>query len=500
MIPDLPMTALRNALVIGLVVLFAVIATSCTDDFSAINENPNEPAIVPEELLFTRALRKAMLDDFTWQVGEHLHPNMFVQHFSNPIPAFNTDRYEVNNGWLTRYWDIAYTDFGKDIQQVIDQTEDDPEKVNKYAQARIWKVFIVHRLTDFFGDIPYSEAFEGNSTPVYDPQEEIYRDLFNELDEAVALFDASQEDRFGEADVLYGDNLDAWKRLANSLRLRLAMRVSEVDPALAETEAQAALNAQGGLISDNSQAAALRPDGTTRTERNPLATVMSFQDSRVSQTLETYLRDLNDPRLDVYIDEALSPDVDERRGFPNGLTSSQIQELNTDEFSIAGPVFQNPSNPISVMSHAEVRFLQAEAALRGFISGDAEAFYEQGIRAVMERYEIDSDAVDTYLADPDVAWDAGASTEEQIEQIILQKWLALFGRSGFEAWAEYRRTGYPELQEIGAPGGGTTNGVVPRRVPYPESEDAVNGSNKDQAISRLSEGDTYLSRMWWDVN
>lgn len=494
------MTFLRTPLVVGLSALILLMTVSaCTDDFSAINSNPDEPTDVPEDLLFTRSLRMTMLDDFTWQVGEHLHPNMFVQHFSNPTPGFNTDRYGVNDGWLTVYWDEAYTDFGKDIQQVIDQASEDEEKVNKLAQARIWKVFVVQRLTDFFGDIPYSEAFTGNSTPAYDTQEEIYRDLFNELDEAVAQFDESQEDRFRDADVLYGDDLEAWRRFANSLRLRLAMRVSEVDPALAESEAQAALNSSSGLIASNDQAAELRPDGSSRNERNSLATVMSFQDSRVSKTLEDYLRDLDDPRLPVYIDVALADDVDERRGFPNGFSDSQLQEQNPDEFSIAGPEFQDPTHPISVMSHAEVRFLQAEAALRGFINGDPGALYEQGIEAVMERYDVSADEVEAYLGQPDVAWDESASDEEKLERIILQKWLALFGRSGFEAWAEYRRTGYPELQEIRDPSGGTTNGEVPLRVPYPESESTVNGSNFDDAVGRLNEGNTYLSRMWWDV-
>lgn len=496
------MTMLRTITAFTLITLCTLLIFSgCTDDFSAINENPTEPTVVTEEPLTTRALRKAMLDDFTWQVGEHLHANMFVQHFANPIPGFNTDRYEVNNGWLQRYWEIAYTDFGKDIQQVIDQTSDDPQKVNKLAQARIWKAFIFLRLTDFFGDIPYSEALQGEPAPAYDRQEDIYLDLFNELDEAVRQFDETQEDRLGSADVLFQDDLEAWKRFANSLRLRLAIRVSEVDPSLAEQQAQAAVNAEGGLIADNSEAAQFEPDGTSRTESNPLATVMSFQDSRVSATMEEYLREYNDPRLETYIAPAVGDNFDQRRGYPNGLNPTQIQELDgADSTSIAGSVFQESTNPISVMSHSEVRFLQAEAALRGYIGGDPATFYEQGIQAAMQRYNIPADDVDAYLQEPGVAWDAGASQEEQLEQIIRQKWLALFGRSGFEAWAEYRRTGYPELQEIGAPGGGTTNGIVPRRVPYPEDEDFVNTANKDEAVSRLDEGDTYLSRMWWDVN
>jgi hypothetical protein len=478
----------------------AFFLTACTDNFTDINTNPNEPTAVTEGPLFTRSLRKAMLDDFTWQVGEHLHPNMFVQHFANSTPGFNTDRYEVNDAWLSRYWDIAYTGFGKDVQQVIDQAEGDPEKVNKLAQARIWKVFVVHRITDFFGDVPYSEAFTGNSTPVYDAQEDIYRDLFSELDAAVQQFDASAQDRFGAADVLYQDDLEAWKRFANSLRLRLAMRVANVAPNLAAEQAQEAVSADGGLISSNQQAATLDPDGTTRTERNPLATVMSFQDSRVSQTLEQTLRSLDDPRLKVYVDTALGASFSERRGFPNGLSASQIQERDVGRFSIAGKVFQEPSNPISVMSHAEVRFLQAEAAVRGFISGDAGVQYEQGIRAVMNRYGVASDSVDIYLAQDEVAWDPADPQDEKIRKIILQKWIALFGRSGFEAWAEYRRTGYPDLQDIGDPDGGSTDGVVPRRVPYPEQEDAVNTENHEAAVARLDQGDTYLSRPWWDVD
>ncbi len=471
---------------------------ACTEDFTSINTDPVEASQVEESLLFTRSLRKAMLDDFTWQVAEHLHANMFVQHFANSTAGFNTDRYDVNDGWLTRYWDIAYAGFGKDIQQVIDQTSEAEEDLNKRAQARIWKVFIVQRLTDFFGDVPYSEAFQGNATPAYDPQEDIYRDLFSELDAAVASFDPSQEVRFGAADVLFQGDLEAWTRFANSLRLRLAMRVSGVAPNLAQEQAQAAV--EGGVIASNAGSAQLTPDGTSRTEANPLATVMGFRDSRVSQTLEEYLRSFNDPRLEVYISTALAEGSDERRGYPNGLSAAQIEETDVSQFSIAGPVFQDATNPISVLSHSEVKFLQAEAALKGYISGDPQALYEAGIRSAMARYGITGSAVETYLQQPEVAYDASAPAEEQLRQIITQKWLALFGRSGFEAWAEYRRTDYPELSPIQDPSGGTTNGAVPRRVPYPNEEEALNGENYQAAVSRLDEGDTYLSRMWWDVD
>jgi hypothetical protein len=491
-----PRSLSRSTVLLALLVP-ALVLTACTDNFSSINTDPVEPTAVPEEQLFTRSLRKAMLDDFTWQVGEHLHPNMFVQHFANPIPSFNTDRYEVNDGWLTRYWDIAYSGFGKDIQQVIDQTQGDEEKVNKLAQARIWKVFIVLRLTDFFGDVPYSEAFKGNDTPSYDPQEEIYRDLLTELDEAVQQFDASKRDRFGQADVLFQDELERWKRFANSLRLRIALRVSGVDSGLASNEANAAVNGDGGLLQAPAQ---LDPAGETRTERNPLATVMAFQDSRVSATIEDTLRALDDPRLKVYVDEALSPNSDARRGYPNGLTPSQIENTDPQAYSMAGPTFQNSANPISVMSLAEVKFLQAEAVVRGFVSGDAGALYEQGIRAVMDRYGVASSDADAYLQESGVQWNDSDADEEKVRKIILQKWLALFGRSGFEAWAEYRRTGYPALQDIGAPDGGATNGVVPRRVPYPNAEEQLNTENYNEAVGRLDEGDTYLSRMWWDVN
>jgi len=488
-----------KVLTLALVLLApTLLFTACTDEFSSINTNPVEPTAVPEDQLFTRSVRKAMLEDvFPFQVAEHLHANMFVQHFANPIPSFNTDRYEVNDGWATVYWDRTYTSYGKDIQQVIDQTRGDEQKVNKLAQARIWKVFIMLRLTDFFGDVPYSEAFQGNNTPAYDPQEEIYRDFFTELSEAVQQFDASKQDRFGASDVLFQDDLTRWKRFANSLRLRIAMRVSGVDAALAEQQASAAVSADGGLLQSRAQ---LLPSGGSRTERNPLSTVMAFQDSRVSNTMEDTLRALNDPRLEVYVDSALAGPPFGRRGYPNGLTPSQIDETTPSQFSIAGPEFQDFTNPISVMSLAEVKFLQAEAVVRGYISGDAGTLYEEGIEATMDRYDVDASAVNAYLGQSEVAWDPNASTDVKIQKIILQKWIALFGRSGFEAWAEYRRTGEPELREIAAPGGGTTNGVVPRRVPYPNSEEQLNAQNYNDAVGRLDEGDTYLSRMWWDVN
>ena len=478
----------------------ALFLTACTDNFTSVNTNPVEPTAVSEDPLFTRSQRKAMLSYVVWQRAEHLYANMFAQHFANPIPSFPTDRYEVQNAWLTAYWDAAYSGFGKDIQQVINQTRGNTQKQDKLAQARIWQVFVMHRLTDFFGDVPYSQAFKGNPTPAYDQQESIYRDLFAKLDTSVSELGGADQVSFGQNDLIYQGNAQRWKKFANSLRLRMAMRVSEVDGDLARQQAQAAVNGSGGLISSNDEAATMTPTGDNFSDGNPLALIMLFQHNRASKTLTKKMKAVDDPRLKVYVDTALASDFAGRRGYPNGLTPTQINQTDPDSASLAGPQFQDNTNPISVMSHAEVKFLQAEAAVRGYISDDAGTLYRQGIEATMQRYGIASDSVNIYLSQPSVAWNSGDSQDEKIRKIILQKWLALFGRSGFEAWAEYRRTGYPDLQTIRAPDGGNTNGVVPRRVPYPQSEDQVNTENHEAAVGRLDEGDTYLSRMWWDVN
>jgi hypothetical protein len=387
---------------------------------------------------------------------------------------------------------------------VIDQTQDDPQLTNITAQARIWKVYLLHRITDAWGDVPYEEAFgglEGNRAPAYDPQEEIYRTMLSTLETAVGSLDPSitgARFRLGEADLLFGDDLTRWRRFGNALRLRLAMRVAEVAPDLAQQHTEDVLT--NGEVMQSNDDSAQRPTtgGGDFITQNPLSVIASFNDDRVSENAVNTLRRLDDPRLPVYADTIINAPRDTVlfRGLPNGLSASALSAIQSFKYSRLGDPLRRADAPVPVLLYPEVKFLEAEAALRGWGPGTAREHYEAGIRASLAMYGFtDPSTVQDYLEQPAVAWDPSASGAQKLEQIITQKWLATFTQ-GFEAWAEYRRTGYPDLQPI--PGSGETGGAVPSRLLYPNVERTTNTPNVNEAAQRIG-GDDVTTDVWWDV-
>ena len=494
---------------------------ACTKNFDDINTDPNKPLDVPANLVFTRALKWGTLYDNDQQLGEHLHANQWVQFFANSMPGINSDRYEHNDLYVGPFWSDSYANFGADIQQAIRLSAGKPEDVNRHAQARIWKVFIMHRITDYWGDVPYFDAFKGgtenNTTPTYDKQEDIYADLLKELKEAVVEMDDARAGNYGAADLIYGNPASLayagntvaganakWRRFANSLRLRLALRISKANPALAEQNVREALAA--GVMTTSADAAIMTNTAGPRINQNPLATVLNFNDSRISRTIVEQLRSTNDPRLPLYVGvtqnaTATTPDSLRYRGLPNGLSPAQLASPRYSQpvrdFSTAGPTFTNPANPQLILTYAEVCLLRAEATLKGWDTGPgaqtAQLWYEAGVREAltMRPFGLPAAAATAYLAQPGIAYDA----PNALRQIITQKWLSLFGNNGFEAYAEYRRTGFPVLR----PGAslGQTNGTVPRRLMYPSTEFTNNPTGIAQAIAR--QGPNLLTtRVWWD--
>jgi hypothetical protein len=508
----------RIALVLSIGLAPLLLKGCDPSDFGDLNEDPTRASEISPQFLFTRSLVYGSLRYDVYQRGQHLFGSMYAQHFANLIPTWPTDRYEsggVYDDWATAFWRSSYasyggiqfvgenvSNFGINNEHVLRLTAGRPEMLNMNAQARIWKAFYFHRITDMWGDVPYSEAFRGDEgilTPRYDTQEEIYRDLLRLLREAAADINPTpgpQTVRMGSADVLYGDDLQRWRRFANSLRLRLAMRLSEVDPDLARQNVQEAL--AGGVMETLEQSARLRM-GTTEgrfVNRNPLAVIQLFDDDRVSALMVDKLVERQDPRLQVYADsiEARRDPV-RFRGLPNGLSAADLSGIRRVNYSKLGLTVRGDNWPVPLLTYPEVRFLQAEAALRGWGPGTPREHYEAGIRASMNMYGImNSGAIDTYLQRLNVAYPEAGSFEEQLEAIITQKWIALF-TDGFEAWAEVRRTGYPRLRPVD---GGATGGQLPRRVLYVREEYNTNASNVQAAANRIG-GDTMLSRVWWDV-
>ncbi|MEJ2503637.1 MAG: SusD/RagB family nutrient-binding outer membrane lipoprotein [Gemmatimonadota bacterium] len=340
--------------------------------------------------------------------------------------------------------------------------------------------------------VSYTEALQGaeNSTPTYSPQQEVYAGMMADLETAVGMF-SSGGGSFGNGDILYDNDWDAWTRFANSLRMRLAMRLQAVDAGTAQSEFVAAYNA-GGFTSNDENAMLAYPGSPYE---NPLyENWLGRDDNGISATMVDTLQSLGDPRLELYAEPASHDGVyrghaNGRDDLPEGQSLAWFSRIN-DFWRADGA-----STPTMLMTYAEVLFLQAEAAERGWIAGDAGTLYEEGIAASMELYapwghapaEADMTA---YLSQPRVQYSSGTG----LEQIGLQKWIALW-MNGSEAWAEWRRTGIPDLQM----GPDVIISRIPVRFAYPDSELSLNEANLLTAVERQGGGRDLTSPVWWDV-
>lgn len=361
-------------------------------------------------------------------------------------------------------------------------------KNNQIAVARIMKAFFFWKLTDRWGDLPYSQALQGNNniTPKFDKQEDIYKDIFKELKEAAAQIDAG----LGvQGDVLLNGDMVAWKRFAATQRLIMALRMSKVYPGateLAATEFKAALP---DAISSNAQNITYKYISGDPNNYNPWYNNYSISlrnDYAISLPLVTLMtaNSVTDPRLAKY-GEPLANKGNAVVGLQYGRTTA----INiVGAFSRLGDAFRQQNTPAPIFTYAQVAFAKAEAAKRGWITGgeaSAETYYNDGIDASLAQNGV-ADA--TYKTQTGILYNAATG----YQQIATQRYIATFP-DGFEAWAEYRRTGYPAL----VPGPNTTVAAVPRRVSYPASDKQNNFDNYTAVVAQQG-ADNTLTRMWWD--
>ena len=393
-----------------------------------------------------------------------------------------------------------YRSYIINIAEVIRLTADDPKLTDQNAMARIMKVWNYHMMTDSYGDIPYSEAAQPVdqviNQPVYDTQRDIYIDMLNELKEAAAQLGSHPDQvSFGNADILYQGNVEDWQKFANSLRFRLATRVRFVDPALAQEHISQVITAP--LIDDNAENAALTTLAPSPTENssnlNPVYVryLTNITDIFVGLPVTDIMAPVNDPRLPVFaepIDDGVS-----FRGRPLQLLQEEKDPYPDAKVSAVGPLLKAPTVEIVIMNAAEVYFLRAEAALANLTAEDKNEMFRNGIQASLEQYMVDPAEITSFMAQP-VATLAG-SEEQQLEQIIEQKFVANFFQA-YEGWAEFRRTGYPQIW-IGSEQG-ITGGQIPRRLTYPSDEYTKNEQNISVAAARIG-GDELMTRVWWDV-
>lgn len=471
--------------------LMLVLGNACTKDFEKINTNPVlvTKDIIQPSMLFTAALKNSIFA---------VHNNGLFTEYGGYYSNQASGTIFQDRDWSGPF---AYGSELINIAEVIRLTAGNPKLVNQNAMARIWKVWLFQQLTDAYGDVPYFEALlavsEVINQPKYDTQKAIYTDMLKELKEAVAQLNADVAlSSFGNADLLFAGSTDKWTRFGNSLRLRLAIRIRYADAVLAKQHVTEVVSAP--LIDNNSlNARLITINGTDVNNRNPLYNRFLNTNGYpmwASFTVTQELLKRNDPRLPIYVKPA-ADGVTGYRGRPIALIGAEKPRYADNSTAVLPMFFQDAVYPIMVMNAAEVYFLRAEAALAGLSSENTELMYRNGITASLAQYNVSAAASAAYLISP-AATLAGGTTEGNLEDIIVQKWLAIYYQST-EAWAEFRRTGYPKIWTGGDLG--STNGNIPRRLTYPTSEYSRNQVNVTEAASRFSGGDKLMSRNWWDA-
>jgi hypothetical protein len=460
---------------------------------------------------------------WSYQLQQNLNADVYSGYMTNPRPfvaGSNNTTYALVSGWNNFIWSVPYSNVMNNVASISELTETDFPTLN--AVALILKVAAMHRVSDVFGPIVYTNFGDLENAGVYDSQQAAYNAFFADLDTAVASLMADIDSpRFAAFDLSYGGNYTNWVKLANSLRLRLAIRISKVDPAKAKSEGEKALSQALGVMTDNA-------DGffVHGTLDHPLSIIdNSWGDIRMNASMESILSGYGDSRIDSYFDTSVDY-PDEFKGIRNGLplqagyADELAQKADYIGFSTMDNAVKTPT--VQLMTTAEVYFLRAEAALRGWAgAGDAQDNYEMGITTsfdqrgasgaaayIADNASTPADYVDpvnpansaTALSTITVAWDGGATNEENLERIITQKWIAMFPE-GQEAWSEFRRTGYPRIfPVVSNQSGGTVDTVIQiRRIPFVDSELSTNAAGVAGAVSLLGGPDNAGTRLWWDT-
>ncbi len=466
--------------------LFITLALfSCVDELQKININPNEAQIPQPDYLLSNAIKSSV--DTYWGTTNNLDGTLlFIQQVAK-IQYTEIDRYIASNSTFESHWKSLYSGGLRDLSEVIKIGEKD-NNPNYKAVATIFRVWDFLLLTDAFGDIPYKQAVDINDyiTPAYDNQQDVYHGLLDELKTAVGLINPAQKGISG--DLIYSGDLTKWKKFANSLRYRIALRISDREPDRAKQ-----------VISEISVTDLIGSGDIARLvylaspNQNPIALFFETRDDyRVSKSIVETLKSLNDPRLPIFANktETVTPEI--YIGVPNGLTNSDASAMGFSKTSKIGSYFTAPQTPAVILSDAEVLFGRSEAAARGFTTENAELLYNQAITASLNQFGItDAATISAYLAQPSVRYN-GSNFRQSIG---VQKWIALFGQ-GLEAFAEWRRLDYPQLPAAVA---GTLDGKIPVRYIYPGSEQSLNGKNYQAAVAHQG-ADLLTTKLWFDVN
>jgi hypothetical protein len=485
--------------------LFIAIGLFSCEDFGDMNDNPNAPLSIENnpELILTNLCYDPVnnLVNTGWSDA-----NLMAQYAARIVfTSFDQFEWGSNSGT----WNELYTSIrnANNLQQI------GIEKENKSyeAIALILKSWMFQILTDMWGDVPYSDAIKGKSDenfkPAYDSQEDIYTGILADLESANQLLSASDAPNVS-GDLIFDGDVTQWRKFANSLKLRVLMRMSNVKPSLVETEIANIVNNPSAypIIASNDDNVTLHylasfPNTHPRAEASGYR-VGSFNEYRMSETIEKVLKAYNDPRLSNWFaptSNSVTAGTPEWAGMANGLVdgTAYIYKGGDAFLSKFADKFYFEPNTIEalLMTYAEVEFILAEAAQRYASIDNAQDHYENGIAASFEYWgeSLPSD----YLTrtSNDAEWTVPVAYEGNLETIITQKWLALL-YTDYQGFCEFKRTGYPSVIK---PGPDAFLPVYPSRFVYPDEEQSLNAASRNAAISRQGE-DAISTKVWWEGN
>jgi hypothetical protein len=523
-----------NKIIILALALVVPMAGCDTDELHELNINPQAVTQIDLNFMFTTAQLGIASNGTTgdnrytdWRTNIGMASTAIQQLATVGSISATGNFYRDNTETSAAPFDFTYNDQLKNIAEILRQTGpggwDEGKKVNMRNAARILKAFSLQRVTDFYGAVPYFEAnkgLEGNFFPAYDRQSVIYADILKELDEASAALSTSNPDEgFTAADMIFNGDINKWKKWGYSLMLRAAMRVSNVDQNMANTYVAKAV--AGGVFTSNDDNVIVPMDigPSLWTNQNGISRAFYPGDGGNESYLSKRLVDLlkgadpnsvadDDPRLMILSGGIfrwnpgeiiiLNDDPLAQKGLPNGKDQADLNAMEgrdvvqVETYSRINPKLLNLDEPYRIMNHAEVAFLLAEAAERG-IGGvtDAAAHYNAGVKSAMQMYvENDESFVvtDAQVANYLALYPYGS--RPALEMIGEQMWVSKF-MNWWDAWSDWRRTGYPVLVPHNYPGN-VTGGVIPRRLMYPANEVAGNQNFNQGNVN------DYISRVWWD--
>lgn len=465
-----------------LLLLFA----GCSKNFEEINTNTNAPVTVQPSLL----LRQVIYDFGEQMSYEGFTAGNLLGQYSTALDFNLFDRHNLKSPQLGgNPWPIFYQNL-RDNEIILNLSQENPAFMVYEGPSRILKAYMAAGLTDLFGDVPYYEAFKGNSTtvtPVYDTQESIYTGtdgILDNLNKGITALENYNGTMVLEGDILFNGNLDGWIRFGNSLKVKYLMRISgKIDVA---SQLQAIV-AEGKFIGENSQNAIFNfTDSEPNNFRLARLRIGDFNNYVLSETMYEILTGLNDPRIARLYRPFANSTADEFNGLLNGIDASIGVSLA--DYSLTGTIFRESTGLLDAnfMTSMETHFLLAEAAQKGLITADAQTLYNIGVTQAFAYWQVAMPS--DYLS-----VEGALNNGSPLENIITQKWIANI-INGYEGWVEYRRTGLPQLKTISA---SLNDDLIPVRMPYPAEEEALNNVNYTEAAGK-TDGNSINVPVWWD--